>query len=81
MSTRFSNISPHTIPTTFNPQKEQKKCNYTDENHTFEYCQLIKSIMANSIDFEGIDIAEVIKRNRLVVPSDQPEYSWFKNAC
>lgn len=36
--------------------------------------------MANAIEFEVIGIAEAIKRNRLVVPPNQREYSWLKDA-
>lgn len=36
--------------------------------------------MADTIGFEVIGIAEVLKRNRLVVPPNQREYSWLKDA-
>jgi uncharacterized protein with ParB-like and HNH nuclease domain len=36
--------------------------------------------MANTIEFEVIGIAEVIKRNKLTVPPNQREYSWLKDS-
>ncbi|NQU85559.1 MAG: DUF262 domain-containing protein [Mariniphaga sp.] len=35
--------------------------------------------MNNTIEFEVIGIAEVIKRNKLMVPPNQREYSWLKD--